>query len=93
MGKTNAEKFKEVFGYEPDTHTCPFDKCRQECIGWDENGCSTLYWEDEYKKPIPEPVRAYTCDPEKNKECKKTACYAKGGECRLTLNPEYAKED
>lgn len=41
----------------------------------------------------PEPVRAYTCDPEKNTGCKKTACYAKGGECRLTLNPNYAKEE
>lgn len=47
---------------------------------------------DELTKPM-EPVRAYTCDPEKNKECKKTACYAKGGECRLTLNPNYAKEE
>lgn len=40
-----------------------------------------------------EPVKAYTCDPEKNTECKKTACYAKGGPCKLTLNPKYAKED
>ena len=51
--------------------------------------------DEEVKKALktPEPVRAYTCDPEKNKECKKTACYAKGGECRLTLNPNYAKEE
>ena len=41
----------------------------------------------------PEPVRAYPCDPKKNTDCKKTACYAKGGECRLTLNPNYAKEE
>ena len=90
---TNAEKFKEVFGYEVDLHTCPFDKCREDCTGWDENGCASLYWKDKYKKPNLESVRAYTCDPEKNKECKKTACYAKGGECRLTLNPNYAKEE
>lgn len=93
MVKTNAEIFKEVFGYEPDMSTCPFDKCRQECAGWDENGCASIFWNTEYKKPSLEPVRAYTCDPEKNKECKKTACYAKGGECRLTLNPNYAKEE
>ena len=40
-----------------------------------------------------DPIKGYKCDPKKNKECKKTACYAKGGPCSLTLNPEYAKED
>lgn len=51
--------------------------------------------DEEVKKVLkaPEPVRGYPCDPKKNKDCKKTACYEKGGECRLTLNPEYAKED
>ena len=61
------------------------------------NCISTLDKLENYIEKIntaaPEPVKAYTCDPEKNKECKKTACYAKGGECRLTLNPKYAKED
>ena len=41
----------------------------------------------------PEPVRAYPCDPEKNTDCKKTGCYERGGPCKLTLNPEYAKEE
>lgn len=41
----------------------------------------------------PDFIKGYKCDPRKNKECKKTACYAKGGPCSLTLNPEYAKED
>lgn len=43
-------------------------------------------------KTEPEPVRAYPCDPEKNTDCKKTGCYERGGPCKLTLNPEYAKE-
>ena len=50
---------------------------------------------DIFKKHIqaPEPVRAYPCDPEKNTSCKKTGCYERGGPCKLTLNPEYAKEE
>ena len=40
----------------------------------------------------PEPIKGYICDPKKNKECAKTACYERGGLCCLTLNPEYAKE-
>ena len=40
-----------------------------------------------------EPVRAYPCNPEKNTDCKKTGCYERGGPCKLTLNPEYAKEE
>lgn len=39
------------------------------------------------------PIRGYICDPKKNKECAKTACYEKGGLCCLTLNPEYAREN
>lgn len=35
----------------------------------------------------------YECDPEKNTECKKTACYIYGRECRLTTNAKYAKKD
>lgn len=147
---TYREKFIEVFGYEPDMNTCPFDRCFEECFGWDENGCTTLFWNAEYQekpeesfdallkrylaendlriipnsewedlnskwkeclgdirdiktrinalepsssKPRPEPIKGYICDPKKNKECKKTACYEKGGLCCLTLNPEYAKEN
>lgn len=41
----------------------------------------------------PEPIKGYKCDPKKNKECKKTGCYERGGPCKLTLNPEYAKEE
>ena len=51
------------------------------------------WWDAEYKKPSLEPVRAYQCDPEKNTDCKKTGCYERGGPCKLTLNPEYAKEE
>jgi len=37
--------------------------------------------------------RPYPCDPEKNTECSKTGCYINGGECRHTLNREYAREE
>ena len=33
----------------------------------------------------------YWCDPEKNRECKKTACHLCGGECYHTLNRKYSK--
>lgn len=32
----------------------------------------------------------YVCDPNKNKDCKKTACFIYGGPCRLTKQPEFA---
>ena len=42
----------------------------------------------------------YVCDPEKNKECKKTGCAhvtrrgkKTAGDCRATSNPEYAALD
>lgn len=38
------------------------------------------------------PVMAFECDPEKNRDCRKTGCYINGGECRLTTKKEYAKE-
>ena len=34
----------------------------------------------------------YECDAENNTECKKTACYLYGGECRHTLDKRFAKE-
>jgi len=34
----------------------------------------------------------YECDAENNTECKKTACYIYGGECRHTLDKRFAKE-
>lgn len=35
----------------------------------------------------------YECDPEKNKDCKKTACYINGGPCHHTKRPECKKEE
>lgn len=32
----------------------------------------------------------YECDPEKNMDCKKTGCYALGGDCKLTTKIEFA---
>lgn len=34
----------------------------------------------------------YECDPDKNTECSKEACFVKGGECHLTSYPEYASK-
>ena len=53
---------------------------------------SFKYWTETVEQE-PVPIRGYICDPKKNKECAKTACYEKGGLCCLTLNPEYAKKD
>ena len=52
---------------------------------------SFKYWTETVEQE-PVPIRGYVCDPKKNKECAKTACYERGGLCCLTLNPEYAKE-
>ena len=35
----------------------------------------------------------YTCDPEKNAECKKTACYINGGPCDKTTRKECRIEE
>lgn len=53
---------------------------------------SFKYWTETVEQE-PVPIRGYICDPKKNKECAKTACYERGGLCCLTLNPEYAKEE
>lgn len=50
---TNAEKFKEIFGFEPDTGTCPLD-----CSEVDESFCNNQgpcsfregFWAAEYKE-------------------------------------------
>lgn len=33
----------------------------------------------------------YLCDPDKNRNCKKSGCCKKGGECMCTTKPEYAQ--
>ena len=48
------------------------------------------------KKPtriILDDVHLYECDPDKNTECRKTGCYKVGGECHMTKNKEFARED
>jgi len=38
----------------------------------------------------------YICDPAINEKCRKTSCFMQGMKttnCRITLNPEYAKRD
>lgn len=34
----------------------------------------------------------YTCDPEKNINCRKTECCINDGQCKLTKNLEFAKQ-
>lgn len=38
-------------------------------------------------------LKLYHCDPAKHTKCERTSCYIKGGMCRLTTYPEYAKTD
>jgi len=33
-------------------------------------------------------LHTYRCDPEKNKECRKTGCYINGGPCKRTSKKE-----
>ena len=35
--------------------------------------------------------KLYLCDPNKNAECKKTACHINGGSCRMTTDILSAK--
>jgi hypothetical protein len=49
---TNAEKFKEVFGFYPDVDACvmiePCPCCKyDDCISPD---CANNFWNDEYKE-------------------------------------------
>ena len=35
----------------------------------------------------------YICEPDLNKECRKTRCFIYGGPCDMTSNPEYGLKD
>lgn len=52
---TNAEKYKEVFGIEPDIEVCPARTCSECPIGADHEGLCTSkknnWWLKEYKRP------------------------------------------
>lgn len=46
---TNAEKYKEVFGFEPNKNMCPTTSC-QECPGEvQESICTCAWWDSEWK--------------------------------------------
>lgn len=50
---TNAEKFKEVFGVDPDMSVCPLYACSDMCKynrGPQGPGCSYSWWNDEFKE-------------------------------------------
>lgn len=42
-------------------------------------------------KQTDEKPNLYECDPSKNTQCKKGACFINGGECRLTTKKEFKK--
>ena len=50
---TNAEKYQEVFGIEPDTVACPTKQCFN-CPNYDPNRtpfkCTETWWQSEYKR-------------------------------------------
>lgn len=53
VSMTNEEKFKEVFGHDPDIYACicediECDKCELKEYG---RGCSAQWWNMEYKEP------------------------------------------
>lgn len=51
---TNAEKYKEIFGFEPDMSACPTNKC----INCPHSGANSIclepegtsWWEEDYKE-------------------------------------------
>ena len=49
---TNAEKYKEVFGFEPDFNSCMADECY--ICPLRKNGCistgTVVWWNSEYKE-------------------------------------------
>lgn len=42
-------------------------------------------------KQTDEELNLFECDPSKNTECKKGACFINGGECRMTTKKEFQK--
>ena len=53
--------------------------------------------EDEGVVKMSEKKTLYRCDPDRNKECRKTMCFRHGGfcgmVCRATTKPEFAARD
>ncbi len=47
---TNAEKFEEIFGLEPDTTQCPIEDCSKCPLYDEEYYCTETWWESEYKE-------------------------------------------
>ena len=46
---SNAEKFKEVFGFEPNQKACPFVECNNTCPNYEHWCCQEMWWKLEYK--------------------------------------------
>ena len=53
---SNIEKFKEVFGFEPNTNSCIIPENQAECVLCDNVECDKCkyenWWECEYKENI-----------------------------------------
>lgn len=51
---TNAEKYKEIFGFEPDMSACPTNNCkncpRSDIRSICRNTDTLNWWEEDYKE-------------------------------------------
>ena len=47
---TNAEKFEEVFGFEPDPNSCVMYTGCFNCKYADRNSCTYDFWDEEYQE-------------------------------------------
>ena len=50
---TNAEKYEEVFGFEPDLSACPVESCTKCPVKdkrLDSISCSKIWWNSEYRE-------------------------------------------
>lgn len=48
---TNAEKYKEVFGFEPEREICPTAYCKNCPVDGQDCGKDYKWWDEEYKEP------------------------------------------
>lgn len=51
---TNSEKYKEIFGMEPDYVACPTNDCNK-CLMHGKPGCTNIeesWWNGQYEEPI-----------------------------------------
>lgn len=81
---------EEIYGRPVYTHEIPFleiqEKSKDDFIAMCRSESVPLY--DSVTVNLSD---LYLCDPDKNTECKKTACYRNGGECIHTVHEKYRR--